>query len=143
MDKKESEQALSTLKELSNLLSEKRAQYAQNLALLATTLLGILVTLRCTASPELWLRWVFAVLILSLVSGIGAMQLAVFGEQTAIADARKMYLAESLSAVANDHPVRPVASKERPIFAVAYRIGYGSLALSLVLLSVYGIALSF
>ena len=135
--------SLKTLEQLTHLLSEKRASWSQQLLLISSTLLGVLVSLHAKSSDNLYVRLCFALAIVLLAIGILLTAVSLYSHIEAISRTRQEYTQESISALHDNRASKPVSVPAKKIFVFCEKTGYIGFVSCVFFLSLYVVLNSF
>jgi hypothetical protein len=140
---KNSYDSIKNLEHLTNLLAEKRASWSQQLLLISSSLLGILVSLHAKSSDSLYVRLCFALAIVLLAIGILLTAVSLYSYVEAISRTRQAYKLEAIDALHHNRETKPVSAPVKKIFVFCEKTGYICFASCVFFLSLYVVLNSF
>jgi len=114
-----------------------------HLLLVASSLLGILVSLHGNNDASILLRWVFATISVLLSLSILTAAISLYAELHYVQRAKERYVSSSIEAVRDGRAAEPVFVKPLKIFSICQTAAYVCFAASIVALAWYAVLLSF
>jgi hypothetical protein len=140
---KELEQFAEKLSGINKELSQMQSEWMRHLILVASGLLGILVSLHTGTANCIQIRlcYVLATSLLSL--GILSAAISLYAEIYNLTKGRELYVEESKKALREGRNRKPMLVQHRKIFLLSRTIAHVCFALSIVLLALYAVLTSF
>jgi len=125
------------LKELMQKHVRVQRSWLQQVLFSASTLLGILVSLRSGTSGGLYSRLCFSTGVVLLALGILQIAIALYAHVDSLKRIRKAYAEEAAAALREDRATAYVSVRARSIFGICETGGYACLMLALLRLRRY------
>jgi len=125
------------LTELTEKIGERQSEWFRHLLLIASSLLGILVSLHSKTDNGYSARLIFLLVVFFLMFGILTGSLCLYAEIHAMKKAKRLYIEEAKNSLAENRDIQAVFSKKPLWFSVCQVSTYIIFSGSVMLLAVY------
>jgi hypothetical protein len=129
--------------ELADKRDEVHFSFIKHILLMASGLLGILVSLHRAASPDFITHFSFALALLTLALGILFLTIALFAQVAVHKQQFLKWKSEVVKQLRDEnYKPKPIVAEPSRFYAFCEKIGYFSFSISIVLLAIYGISIA-
>lgn len=137
MDQNYYKEQFSKIEDYTNLSAEKQDAFSQNILLVSSSILGILISLHDNKTECLYTRVAFLISILFLVFGILTLAIMLYDRSKLVEHLRQRFVKEAQNALKEDRKLQMVSIQEGKRIRICKKISYSCLILALLMLIVY------